>query len=65
LVDGFRCDEEKNFPRQVHNVSLFGDIMGLALEGEFWEVVNLGEIYTRVGWTPRAQFCHSGLGRLI
>ena len=43
MVDGFWCDEEKNFPRQIHNSSLFRDIMGLAFEGEFGEIVNLGE----------------------
>jgi hypothetical protein len=43
LVDGLWRDEEKNFPGQGKNGSLLGDIVGLALEGEFWEVVNLGE----------------------
>jgi hypothetical protein len=34
LVDGFWRDEEKNFPRQGHDSSLLGNIVGLALEGE-------------------------------
>jgi hypothetical protein len=43
LVDGFWRDEENNFPGRGHDGSLLRDIVGLALEGEFWEVVNLGE----------------------
>jgi len=41
LVDGFRCDEEKNFSRQGNDGSLLGNIVGLALEGKLWKRVNI------------------------
>ena len=43
MVDGFWRDEEKNFHRGGYDDSLLGDIVGLALEGKLWEMVNLGE----------------------
>jgi len=43
LVDGFWRAEEKNFPGRGYDVSLLRNIVGLALEGELWEMVNLGE----------------------
>jgi hypothetical protein len=43
LVDGLWRDEEKNFPGGGYDGSLLENIVGLALEGEFWEMVNLGE----------------------
>jgi hypothetical protein len=43
LVDGFWRDEEKNFLGGGYDGSLLGDIVGLALEGKLWEMVNLWE----------------------
>jgi hypothetical protein len=43
LVDGFWHDEEKNFPGRGYDGFFLGNIVGLALEGELWEMVNLGE----------------------
>ena len=43
MVDGFWHDEEENFLGQGYDGSLLRNIVGLALEGELWEMVNLGE----------------------
>jgi hypothetical protein len=56
LVDSFWRDEEKNFPRGGYDGSLLGNIVGLALEGEVWEMVNLGEEIQGYVGLPESNF---------
>jgi hypothetical protein len=41
FVDGFGRDEEKNLSRRGNKDSLLENVVGLALEGKLWKMVNL------------------------
>ena len=50
LANIFGGDEKEDISRRRNDGFLVGDIMGLAFEGEFWEMMNLGkEIQGQIG----------------